>query len=158
MRSRHSEAELISYLRGELPPPDQERVAAHLAGCADCRRSAESFQILLDELERSVPAPPQIHWGRYQVELGARLETRVRRGWSAWAWRWPLPATLFAGLAGALLFLALQGGFRPTGSPSDLTAFEEVALGSRLDLLQEYALVERLDLLEDFDVIRELDQ
>ena len=157
MRPRHSEAELISYLRGELPPQDQERVAGHLGGCAECWRAAEAFRKLLDELERLVPTPPQIHWGRYQVELGAGIERRAVRGWSARRWWWPLPATLCAGLAGALLFLAIQGGLRPTGPPGDLTAFEEVALGNRLDLLREYALVERLDLLEDFDVIRELD-
>ena len=158
MRSRHPEAELISYLRGELPLPDREGVARHLEGCADCRRTAEAFQSLLDELERSVPAPPRIHWGHYQVELRARLEAGAQRwrGWRARRWWWPLPAALFAGLAGALLFLAIQGGL-PTDQPSDLTTFEEVALGSRLDLLRQYTLVERLDLLEDFDVIEELD-
>jgi len=38
-----------------------------------------------------------------------------------------------------------------------LSGFEEVVLGTRLDMLSQYPVVERLDLLEDLDVIRQLD-
>lgn len=157
MWSKHPDAQLIRYLMGELLPPDRERLAGHLEECADCRRTAEAFQNLLDELEHSVPAPPQIHWGHYQAELGARLEKRVGRGRNARRWWWPLPVTLSAALAGVLVFLAIQGSFRHAGPTSDLTAFEEVALGSRLDLVRQHALLERLDLFDDFDVIQQLD-
>src|SRR6266849_3131546 len=43
------------------------------------------------------------------------------------------------------------------GLPEGLNSFEEVVLGTRLDLLRQYPVVERLDLLEDLDVIRQLD-
>lgn len=37
------------------------------------------------------------------------------------------------------------------------SGFEDIALGTRLDLLRQYPIVERLELLEDLDVIRQLD-
>ena len=155
MPSKHPEPELILYLRGELAAPDRERVAGHLEVCADCRRALVEFRGLLDDLARSVPRPPEIHWGRYAAELRAKLERRGR------SWRWwlrPVPLALTAGLAGILLLLAHQGGVRQAGRADDLMAFEETVIGSRLDLLGQYALLERLDLLEDLEVIRQLDR
>lgn len=154
---QHPETELIPYLRGELPPPDRERVATHLEGCADCRRALEAFRGLLEELERSVPRPPEVHWGRYRAELRAKVEDRARAQARRWWWLRPVPVALAAGLAGILLLFAVQSGLRQSRL-DDLTAFEETAIGSRLDLLQQLALVERLDLLEDFEVIRQLDR
>lgn len=155
---RHPETELIPYLRGGLSPPDRERVASHLAGCADCRRAVETFRRLLEELERSAPRPPEVNWGRYRAELRARLESRVQPRSQARRWWWrPVPLTLAAGLVGVLLLFAVQSGLRQARL-DDLTAFEETVIGSRLDLLQQYALFERLDLLEDFEVIRQLDR
>ena len=67
-----------------------------------------------------------------------------------------------AGLAAALLVLAFAGPSawreeRRARTPEGLNGFEEVVLGTRLDLLRQYPVVERLDLLEDLDVIRQLD-
>jgi anti-sigma factor RsiW len=155
MPPTHPEPELILYLRDELAPPDRERVAGHLEVCADCRRALAEFRGLLEDLTRSVPRHPEIHWGRYGAELRAKLERRGRR------WRWwlrPVPLALTAGLAGILLLLAHQAGVRQVGRADDLTAFEETVIGSRLDLLREYALLERLDLLEDLELIRQLDR
>jgi anti-sigma factor RsiW len=155
MRTKHPETELIPYLRGELSAPDREQMAAHLAGCADCQRAVTEFRGLLDDLAKSVPPPPDLHWGRYQADLRDRLEARRRRRW----WFKPVPLTLSAGLAGVLLFLTVQMGVRQVGPPqNNLTAFEETVLGSQLDLLRRYTLLERLDLLEDdLDLIGQLD-
>ena len=35
--ARHPESELVPYVRGELTPPERERVARHLEDCPDCR-------------------------------------------------------------------------------------------------------------------------
>ena len=115
---------------------------------------AQDDRDILDTLARTVPAPPDVHWGRYRAELREKLETRrARRAW----WRRPVPVALSASLAGALLFFAVWGG-RENGNGLDLVALEEALLGGRLGLLQQYAVVERLDLLEELDVIRNLDR
>ena len=158
MRPEHAEREIIPYLRGELTAPDRERIDAHLKICADCRREAETSRQLLENLERSVPAPPEIHWGRYRAELRAKVEQRTGRARGARRW-WlrPGPVALSAALAGVVLLLTVQGGFHHETVKTDLIAFEELVLGRRLDLLRRYEVVERLDLLEDFDVIQHLD-
>lgn len=159
MRPRHPESELIPYLRGELSPPDRERVARHLERCAECRRAVQAFRGILEKLERSAPRPPEVNWGRYRAELRARLEDRAQPRPGAWRQWWlrPVSVALAAGLVGVLLLFAVQSGLRQARL-DDLTAFEETVIGSRLDLLQQYALLERLDLLEDFEVIRQLDR
>ena len=96
----------------------------------------------------------EVAWGRWRAELRAKLESRAaRRAW----WRRPVPVTLSAGLAAALLLVAVFTGVRQSGV-GDLTAMDEILLGRRLDLLRQYQVVERLDLLEDLDVIQQLDR
>lgn len=159
MRRTHPQTELIPYLRGELPPPDRERVAAHLEACAECRQAVGAFRGLLEDLERAVPPPPAVDWRRYRAELRAKLAQRLwRPGVRRWWWVRPLPLALATGLAGVLLLLVVQSGFRQAKFNGDLTPYEEAVIGSRFDLLQHYAVLERLDLLEDLDVIQQLDR
>ena len=66
-----------------------------------------------------------------------------------------MPAVLAAGVATAVLLLAIHGLDR---RPVELAAVEETMLGARLPLLQQYRVVERLDLLEDIEAIRHLDR
>jgi anti-sigma factor RsiW len=138
---QHPTSELIAYLSGELAPADRERVDAHLAGCAECRRARDAFREILDGLRASAPAPPEVHWGRWRAELRAKVEARGRR--RRW-WLSPVPVALSAALAGVLLVFAWQGGVRHAPRP-DLPSVEEVA-------------VEQLDLLEDLELIGHLDR
>lgn len=117
-------------------------------------REPEEFRNIVQELRQTAPEPPPVAWGRWRAELRAKLEVRAAR--TAW-WRRPLPLTLSAGLAAALLVVTVWTGVRQSGV-ADLTAIEEVLLGRRLDLLRQYQVVERLDLLEDLDVIQQLDR
>lgn len=160
MGTGHPKVELTSYLRGELSPPERDRVRRHLQGCPDCQRTAGTFQTLLEDLRQSMPAPPEVHWERYRAELLAKIRDRADRSLKAphqW-WFRPVPLTCAASLAAMLLLIAVQGGLHRERPREDLVAFEETLIGHHLDLLQHLALVERLDLLEDFDVIRHLDQ
>ena len=117
-------------------------------------REPEEFRDIVRELRRTAPEPPPVAWGRWHAELRAKLESRAaRRAW----WRRPVPVTLSAGLAAALLLVAVFTGVRQSGV-GDLTAMDEILLGRRLDLLRQYQVVERLDLLEDLDVIQQLDR
>lgn len=52
MDCQKTQSLLLSAARGTLPSQEQEAVTAHLASCADCRRSAESDQALSEALER----------------------------------------------------------------------------------------------------------
>jgi anti-sigma factor RsiW len=157
MHKLHPETELIAYLRNELPPASRETVARHLEGCDSCRETSAAFQALLDGLAHG-GAVPAVHWPRYRAELRARLEARTgQRRW-VW-WRHPLPVAVSAGLATALVVVALLAPsvWREERRAESLNGFEEVVLGTRLDLLREYPVVEHLDLLENLDVIRQLD-
>ena len=117
-------------------------------------REPGEFRDIVQELRRTAPEPPPVLWGRWRAELRAKLESRAtRRVW----WRRPAPLTLSAGLAAALLVVAVWTGVQRSGV-GDLTAMEENLLGRRLDLLRQYRMVERLDLLEDLDVIQQLDR
>jgi len=147
----HPDTELTAYVTDALPPAGRARVAAHLDACADCRRAVEEGRAVLADLATGVPAPPAIDWGRYRAELRARVQARPRRAW----WARPMPAVLAAGVATAVLILAIHGLDR---RPGELAAVEETMLGARLPLLQQYRVVERLDLLEDLEAIRHLDR
>jgi anti-sigma factor RsiW len=158
METRHPETDLIAYLKNELAPAERDAVARHLETCTSCRETAAAFSELLDGLAR-LPAPP-VPWPRYRAELRTRLEARaeVPRAW----WRHPLPVAVSAGVATALVAVALfaPSAWRDDRRPrvaDNLNGFEEVMLGTRLDLLREYSVVEHLDLLENLDVIRQLD-
>jgi len=161
MDNRHPETELITYLRNELPPAARETVARHLESCASCRETSAAFRTLLDGLAHG-PATPAVHWPRYRAELRARLEAGAGRRLGMW-WRRPLPVAVSAGLATALVVVALLAPSawrddRRARPAESFNAFEEVFLGTRLDLLREYPVVEHLDLLENLDVIRQLDR
>ena len=160
MNDRHPGTELIAYLKDELPPASREAVARHVDGCAECRETLVAFRGLLEGLGRAAKTVPPVHWARYRAELHARLEASAERR-AAW-WRRPLPVAVSAGLAAAVLVLVFVAPSawreeRRTRTLEALNGFEEVVLGTRLDLLRQYPVVERLDLLEDLEVIRQLD-
>ena len=158
MDSRHPETDLIAYLKDELPRPSRDTVARHLDGCAECQATLADFRTLLASV--AATSAPTLAWPRYRAELRRRLESQTGRRWE-W-WRRPFPLAVSAGLAAAVLALVVLGPSawrderRPRGVDG-LNGFEEVVLGTRLDLLRQYPIVERLDLLEDLDVIRQLD-
>ncbi len=138
----HPTTDLIAYLQGELGAAKRERLEAHLASCADCRRERDAFAAILTALRASAPSPSEIQWGRWRAEVRGRLA--ARRGRQRW-WRRPVPVALSAGLAGAVLVVAWLGGERLAPHP-DVASLEEV-VGEGLEL----------EPLEDLDVIQQLD-
>jgi hypothetical protein len=67
-----------------------------------------------------------------------------------------LPIAATAAVAALAVVLVLRPRMPPP-SAEDLPPFQEVAIGSHLDLLRDYSVVENLDLLEDLDVVQDLD-
>ena len=151
----HPETELIPFLRGELAPPDHDRVAGHVAGCAECRHAIEESRIVLDALAARPAAPPPMDWGRFQAEVRARATAGARRRW----WARPVPTVAVAAMLTAGVLLGVHGLHRVTEErrPADVVAMDEATLGAQLPMLREYRVVERLDMLVDLDVIRQLD-
>jgi anti-sigma factor RsiW len=147
---RHPDVELSGYAAEALTPAERARVEAHLDACTDCRRAVEEHRAILATLTAEASTPPPIDWGRYQADLRARRERAGRRWWAR-----PWPAVLAAGVAAAVVLLAVHGLGR---RPGELATVEETVLGARLPMLQQYRVVERLDLLEDLDAIRQLDR
>ena len=160
MDSRHPETELIAYLKDELAPRSRETVARHLDGSAACRDTLAAFRTLLDGV--AATAAPPVQWARYRAELRQRL-TKSPPDARRWAWwRRPWPMAVSAGLAAAVVALVILAPSawredRRARTAEGLSGFEDVVLGTRLDLLRQYPIVERLELLEDLDVIRQLD-
>ncbi|SRR5258705_3830420 len=151
----HPETELIPFLRGELAAADHDRVALHVASCAECRGAVEESRVVLDALaaRREPPAPD---WGRYQAEVRARAAAGRRRPW----WARPVPTVAVAALLTVGVLVGVNGLQRVTEErrPTEVVAMDETALGAQLPLLRQYPVVERLDMLEDLEVIRHLDR
>ena len=148
---QHPQTELIAFIRGEMVGPARDRVAGHLQVCADCRKVQEDFRHTLEALRDLAPAPPAVPWHRYRTGLRRKLEERSERAAGRAWWRWPVPLAVSAGLAGVLVFLAVQGNHTRTERSAAVAV--ETAIAPRLELLRNYRVVERLDLLEDFDIL-----
>lgn len=119
------------------------------------RQPEDEFKDIIDELRRSAPEPPPVHWGAYRAELREKLEQRRGRAWGGWTWRLrPVQVAIAAGFVAVLVYIGLPG-YSPL--PSDPLLMENAVLASRLDIIDHLEVVQKLDLLEDFDVIRRLD-
>lgn len=153
MDSAHPEVDLLPYLRHELVAADRERVAAHLDACPPCRATLESYAAIVAALRAAPAEPPAVDWVRYRAELRRKLDARSRVRLSSPRW---VPISGAALAAAAALLLVLRIGSNHGGSEDPMPQFEQVALGSQLDLLQNISVVENLDLLEDLDVVQGL--
>src|SRR2546426_3696337 len=107
----HPETELIPYLHGELSAADHDRVAAHVAGCAECRQATEESRAVLQALAARQAGPPPLDWGRYQAEVRERAAGRSQRRW----WTRPVPRLAGAGTLTGMLLRRVPGPPRPTG-------------------------------------------
>ena len=120
------------------------------------RPPEDEFRDLVQELRRTAPEPPPIHWGAYRAELRDKLERRRATGPWTWAWSWksrPLQIAVATSLVAVLAWAGLPGR-----QGTDPALLENAILASRLDLIVQLDVVQRLDVLEDFDVISRLDR
>ena len=94
-------ARLVDYADGDLPPPDAERIAAHLAECESCRDR-------LDALNRSLDAARLI-WTDTEIRITAA--TAGKRSLQKHAFQRLAP---WLATAAALLLLALGWRLYPS--------------------------------------------
>lgn len=90
MDCRQVQELLSAYLDGELPAPQQEMVARHLASCQACRRELQIWQQLWEALLREPVAAP----ADLAARVVARLPGRQRQWWQHLA----LAASLLLGI------------------------------------------------------------
>ena len=172
MATIHPESELIPYLRGELSAGERERVGVHLAGCAQCRESAEASSAMLSKLARVVDSVRDPDWAEYRGELKRKL--RASQAGSAsvrgrWQWRredlrlpvfgWPSMAMGAAAVAVLALAIVMHRGAAGVPAPEvDQLELQQELSSTDVGLLANYHVVEHLDLLENYDVIEHLDE
>jgi len=109
---------LPDYPDGELSPFWQRRVAAHLQGCADCRREWEELREVVDlYLAHPLPEPEPAFWEEFQRELHLKLaqvnqpEVPARRGFRLP--RYLAGAAALAGVVAIAVYLAPFTGRGP---------------------------------------------
>ncbi len=156
MANEHPEDRLVAYAREELSPEERSRVAAHLESCAGCRAALASHVAITDVLRANPEAAPELDGVRYRAELRRKLEARAGRR-TAWAWPNWAPVGATALVATGALFLVARGMPGTSRFDEEPPTFDQIELGSQLDLLQNISVVENLDLLEDLDVVQGLD-
>ncbi len=72
MECQQFEIPISDYLENQLSPADRACVAAHLAGCADCRAFAQQFELLDAALLHRLKAPT------LPATFKARLQKRIQ--------------------------------------------------------------------------------
>jgi anti-sigma factor RsiW len=90
---------LEPFADGELALPDQEAVALHVRGCAECQLHLEELRVLRGKLKRLPPyrAPAGLA-SRIADKLAERHEPARRTAWPAWSM--PVASHLAAALIG----------------------------------------------------------
>jgi anti-sigma factor RsiW len=82
MVAEHQPGQLLAYVEQRLSPEAQSRMAAHLAGCAACRREADDLAPVVEALRampealRRVPGRAQNNWPRVwgRVQPGGSMQ------------------------------------------------------------------------------------
>jgi hypothetical protein len=115
MNTHLTDDELILHFYGETDRADEERVALHLASCAECRRADQQLRRVMTLLDTAAPvdAPPgfeRIAWVRLEPALGPR-QSRLR----AFFW---FPQWALAGGVAALVLAAFVAGRFSGGEPA----------------------------------------
>jgi len=76
------ENELIAYREGELA--EREEIAAHLAGCADCRKELDRIDAVLAALDALPVEDPGADYGRrVWQQIAPRLGNKPARSWDS---------------------------------------------------------------------------
>ena len=137
-----------------LAPEQARAIESHLAGCADCRREAESDRRVwgfLDEVKDVEPSPGFAD----RVRLAASATSAVGKAGirkSGYVLRLWIPAALGAAAA-ALLVLGIEWRTLPENparrpSPTASLAPQDEEVVAQLDLLENMEIAEKMDVLE----------
>ncbi len=135
MECRKIQEYFSAYLDGELPGPQEDLVARHLAVCSRCRQEYQAWQSLWDALlAEPVPAP---------TDLAARVLSRLSGRPQPWWRHLALAASLLVGISlGGKLGVDLHQVILPSQADFQLSweAFEATPANSLDAMLASHDL------------------
>ena len=138
---------VIDRLKGLSTPADEQRLAAHLDGCAACRTEAAATEAIWQRLGAAeVEVPSARLRARFHTALAAH-EAAASRPWSERLLGsfWPLQPAFAASLAVALLLAGvLAGRLLPSSGDTDVAALRDEVRTIGLALLDHQSAAERL--------------
>jgi len=109
MNCSEARHEIPFYCYGECAAETEERIEAHLAGCAECRSELERHRAFLDALDSRTEATDGVLLASCRADLRARIQSENirRRGWLERLFevsRWHIPLRI---PVGAMALVAL---------------------------------------------------
>jgi anti-sigma factor RsiW len=139
---------LMDRLKGQIAAADEERLAAHLATCADCRAEATAMTAVWEQLGAldDDEVPHERLRARFHAGLAA-YEAREGRHWTErfLARWWPQQPLLQAGIAAALALVGvLVGQQLPSPVDAEVAALRNEVRTVGLALLDHQSAAERL--------------
>ncbi len=119
MRCDHARRMLARKASQDLDARDEELLASHLGGCAEC----STFQDQIDRTWSALECHPTVEVSEdFIPRLKARLRADEARPHSAWrrlpAWRWQW-AALALGITLAAVILSREGQLRDSAPPAN---------------------------------------
>lgn len=155
MNCESTKAHLADYLSGQLPAPEHSALAAHLAGCAECREELHAAQQVWRTLGK-VPTPepgPNLRPEFYAMLADFKEQMEMPSPYSPKGlWRWlrelqiPQPALRLAYSLG-LLAVGLVGGYWLNNQPKKASADQQqlAALASQVSEMRQMMLLTLID-------------
>lgn len=147
MNCDETPALVIDRIKGLCSTADEERLDAHLAGCAECRTEANATAALWQRLDVDEEAVPherlraRFHAGLAAHEAAA-AQPQLDRFLGSW---WPRQPALQAALAASLLLAGVLLGQRwPAGVDTEIAALRAEVRTVGLALLDHQSASERL--------------
>lgn len=155
MNCEETKAQLVDYLSRQLSAPEHEALAAHLAGCADCRDELQAVERVWHTLGQApVPAPgPQARPAFYAMLASFKEELETTPDYSLWGlWAWlralpiPRPALRLAYSLG-LLAMGVLGGYWLNSGPKPAAADQQqlAALAAQVGEMRQMMLLSLID-------------
>lgn len=155
MNCERTKEQLVDYLSRQLSPAEEATLAAHLAGCANCREELQSVQRVWQTLGKaSVPEPsPSLRPNFYAMLATFKEETEAAPDYSIktlWQWwlKLDIPRPLLrVAYSLCLVGAGLVGGYwlRPERQPAAADQQQLAALVAQVGEMRQVMLLSLIE-------------